>query len=178
MPRPDFRPQNIQEAYEKAAVSALNKMGAMLRTVVSTELRTHYNIKKQDLDKYIRVVKATRGHYEISLMIANQQLPLILFDPIQTKEGVSVEEIKGKRITIKHLFIAPRKIGSLMNIGTDDVFKRRTKKRLPLIEATGPNIADLARSKRISAAIKKAYDEEFATLLSHEFSYYYSQMRQ
>lgn len=168
---------------EKAAVSALNKMGAKLRTAVSVAIRSRWNITKTDLDKYIRFTKARRGNYGIELWVGTRKFGLDHFGKIaQGKTGVSVEIIKGKPVEVRvkqiGTFIGRRAVGQLANVGAAAVFVRTSKGRLPVKRVMGPSFADLARSKLVSEAIRKTYDEEFPGLLSHEFQYYYSQIRQ
>ncbi|MFZ2190035.1 MAG: phage tail protein [Candidatus Magasanikiibacteriota bacterium] len=170
----EFKLITLEEAIRKAVASSLNKMAARLVTAISRYLRTHYNIKKRDLDKNFSVEKATSKKPIATILVSGERLSLSMFNPKQTEEGVQIIIVKGKPVTIKNVFTGARKVGALGAIGNLDVFQRKGKKRLPIKQITGPDVASLARSKEVSSIIELTFNREWEPLFQSELRYYRS----
>lgn len=173
----DFTLKPIETVTLKAATSALNKLAARLVTAISRYLRTHYNIKKRDLDKNFSIDKATATNPTATIYVSGERLSLAQFNPKQTSEGVQVMIVKGKPVTIKHVFIGTKKVGALGSIGSEDVFQRKGKQRLPIKQITGPDVASLARSQEVSTLIQETFNKEWKQLFQSELRYYLSKSR-
>lgn len=97
-----------------AAPRALNKLRDQARTAGIRELSRIYGIpvRKVDDPKYLTTTDASASSLSASITVKGAGFPLMLFDPRQTKAGVSVT-IKGRRITIPHAFIGRMKNGHI-----------------------------------------------------------------
>jgi hypothetical protein len=174
---PEFSLKPLEDAVRKAAASALNKIAARLITAISRYLRGHYNILKRDLDKQFTIERATSNNPTATILVSGEKLSLVAFNAKQTEEGVQVIIIKGKPVTIKNVFIGTKRVGALGSIGSKDVFQRKGKERLPIKLITGPDIASLARSREVSALIRKTFYTDWAKVFQSELRYYRSRSR-
>jgi hypothetical protein len=170
---PELALKKFKEDTRAASVSALNKLGARIKTRISTALRTKYNLMKREVDQYIRVRKANRNDLTIEIHAGTSKIGLDHFGKIkQGITGVQAQIIKGKLIEIKGSFIGRRKKGSEIGAGPQTVFIRKTEKRYPLRRVVGPSIADLASSRMIEETIQQVYKSDFPKLLESEIKYY------
>ena len=113
----------LPKEIEMATRGALNDTASHIRTVASREIRDKWNIKKKDLDPFIKVEKATRAKLEAKVEMRANPIPLSKFGARQTRKGVSVEVHKGKRKILKRAFFAQ------MGSGHSGVFRRKAKSR-------------------------------------------------
>lgn len=134
----------------KDATSKLNRLGKQLsksvvntalsrtinrtlttgRTQASRDIRSNYRIKKSDLDRKLKVYKASKVNLHGRINAYGVPISLNYFRPLQRKLGTSVN-VSGKRRMIKHAFIAampPRDVtGRLQGPGRKAVFMRSKK---------------------------------------------------
>jgi hypothetical protein len=93
-----------------AAPRALNKLRDQAWTAGKRKIADVYKLKVSDVDKYATLKTARIGDLEATITVKGKGFPLYVFQPRQTKKGVSVL-IKGKRIVIPHTFIATLRSG-------------------------------------------------------------------
>lgn len=96
----------------RAAVRAANDLTATAKTAALREISSIYGIGPRSFEKYVTLIPATGDDATATLRVKGRGFPLALFDPHQTKRGVSVR-IKRRRILIPHAFIARMANGHL-----------------------------------------------------------------
>jgi hypothetical protein len=175
----------------KAAVSALKKVTASAVTLISSEIRERYNIKKSDLDPRIKTQLPTGDDDLIAVItLSGKPLPLAFFNPKQfavnrvitrTKaglktvtrkraakfQGVEVEVLKGKRTQMKSAFLMNMRIG---RVGAG-VMRRLGKTRLPTREKDVISIASMSQNTDVSSRIEQKVKDQWNTVFPHELEY-------
>lgn len=123
---------------KKAGVRALNKTATQSRNFAQRETRKVINIKASKIKKAYAVVRAKinqpEPHAEINVRYTT--LPVIEYNGVrQTRKGVSVKMRKDKgRKLFKGAFIQK------MPSGHRGVFRRKSKRRLPIRQLRGPSV--------------------------------------
>lgn len=88
---------------QKIVKSFLNKLSSRVKTEIGRKIRGIYKIKLKDLK--LKIDKATSSRLTSLITAPLKRLNLISFAK-QTKRGVRVEVIRGKRETLHDAFIA------------------------------------------------------------------------
>ena len=142
------RVKRTKTAIAKARVSAINDTTRNLRSDASKEIRSSLRAKKKDVDKRLRIERATPSKPSGSLTIRSRPLSLSAFKPRQTKQGVSVKIRKGGATKkIKGAF-GPK----IPRLG-GGVYKRVGRARLPIRKLPG---IDLAAEAKAVGAVERA----------------------
>jgi hypothetical protein len=113
----------LPKEIEIATRGALNDTAKHIRSEASKDIRAKWNIKKMDLDPYFRIQQATRAKLEAEVSMKAKPIPVSKFSPTQTKRGVSVAILKGRKKILKGAFFAT------MGSGHRGVFRRGAKSR-------------------------------------------------
>ena len=121
----------------KAVYQSMNKATAKANTAMKNATRKVYNIKAKDLNKTVVKKNATAGKTEVSVVIRSRPISLSKFSPTKvnvkgkngrTYKGVSVKVKKsGGKTRVRGAFF-----GKAKNSGSEQIFSRRGKGRLPL----------------------------------------------
>jgi len=99
---PEFTLKKYKADVRDAAVSALNKMAARIKTRVSTALRQKYNLRKADVDQHIKIVKANKTNMTIEIYAGKEKIGLDHYGNVtRGTTGVRVEIIKGKPVEVR-----------------------------------------------------------------------------
>lgn len=131
----ELSPTKIQAAQRRA----VNRGITGARTEMSREVRKTVRVKSADVRDAVAIEKASGSVAtpEAKMRVRHKPIPLAHFgSPRQTKKGVSVTVIKGKRQAIPSAFIVD-------NLG-GHVFKRKGAARLPIRKLFGPSVRQLA----------------------------------
>lgn len=141
---------------EKALLKALSRAGnesiKAMRAEAKRKVREVSRIKASYLaDKAFRLsypYNMTALHNLVwEIDVSGREVPLGEYPSRQTKRGVSLEVMKGKRKVIAGAFIQPRKNGR------KGVFKRPSKERYPMGHKLGPRVSDIVGRKAVVDAI-------------------------
>lgn len=147
----------IPKAMPRVISRAINRTISPAKTAVSRGIRQEVNIKAGDLNKKIKVEKATFGKWEGRIKLSTKRIPLEDFGAKQTAKGVSYKIKKaGGRKVISSGFIAT------MASGHTGVFKRKGKTRLPIQEKFGPSIGIVF--KRANRLVQKVTADAYKNL--------------
>lgn len=167
----EFRTKALVNATRKS----FNRTVSTLRTRSNKEVREHRKLKAGEINRrFFRVMKA-RGsrldRLEASLDISGDPISLIRFvkgdkNPrnqkgikVKKRKPLKVEVKPGRRVQLKSAFIAK---GSG---GKNQIFRRRTGKRNPIVKQSVPALSTLFSRDRFRAPL-----EAFANAkLSQEF---------
>jgi hypothetical protein len=181
----------------KAAVLSLRKVSGSAVTVLSSEIRGRYNIKKSDLDPRVKIELPTGSDDLIAVItLSGYDLPLAFFNPkqfavnrqitrtkagLKTKtmkraakfQGVQVEVLKGTQTQLKSAFLMNMRIGRA-GVG---VMRRLGSKRLPTHEKGVISIASMAQNSNVEPAILRKVQEQWDTVFPHELEYQLSKSK-
>jgi hypothetical protein len=96
----------VRDVQSQAMPAALNVLADRAETVGVRMVSNEYGLTQRDFRKYLSRVRARPGgDSEAAIAATGRGLPIHLFQPRQTKAGVTVR-IKGRRVLFPHTFIA------------------------------------------------------------------------
>jgi hypothetical protein len=179
-----------KQPVRRAAIRALKKVSKQAVTVLSTEVRSRYNIKKSDLDPRVKITPPKGDDLTATITLSGYDLPLAFFGPRQfvvnrvitrTKaglktvtrkraakfQGVEVEVLKGKRTQLKSAFLMNMKVGR----SGAGVMQRRSKKRLPTREKGVISIAAMAQNSNVEPTTLRKVQTAWDTVFAQELNY-------
>jgi hypothetical protein len=135
------RLKGIPGAAEWAIMRTLNDVSVSGRQVAVTDILGRYNIGDKEVRSGMKIIKANPGRMVAIIRVSGYRFPLQLFSPVKTAEGMSFEEIRGRRTSISHVFSAIMKYGP-------NVFIRKGAARGPVQKMTGLSVANMAREQK------------------------------
>lgn len=147
--------------------NALNRAMTNVASNIKKEVRKEYIIKAKDIEATLIRRKATRNALSASILSRGNPIPLDRFK-------VSPRTVQPKRK--KPIKVAVKKTGlkELMGAFVADihgikVFRRRTKKRLPIDRLFGPSIPQMINDK-VAERINEEGRTTFQKRLEHEIN--------
>jgi len=164
------------EVYEKAAISALNKVVAQARTAMSREIRNEYNLSAKTVNDGLRTQRANsrQGTMSWSAVLESpsrkgRSMNLIHFSARQTKAGVSVQIKRGGgRKVIAGAFIA--------NKGRT-VFRREGKAHLPIVPLQTIEVAQMFNAQRVNGKVLDFIKAKLPEVFNHEAEFFLKRHR-
>lgn len=104
----------VRDAVQVAIPRALSKLADQAETAGLRKVNEIYRIGPRTFEQYVSVtpVRGAGTGFELSINTKGKGLPLYLFSPRQTKQGVTVS-VKGRRFLIPHAFLARMKTGHI-----------------------------------------------------------------
>lgn len=140
----------------------LNKVGQQAQTALSRKVRETYNITASRLKEAITTQKATTNNPEVTIRARGRRPGLQHYGARQVRKGVSVLVTKaGGRKVIRHAFIPKTIVG---------VYRRKTKKRLPIERLTGPSVPQMIGKVGVNEFMK-VVDEKIEKVFNHELEW-------
>jgi Arc/MetJ-type ribon-helix-helix transcriptional regulator len=177
----------MEELVKQAVYSTMSKVRRKARTLLSTEIRKKWNIKKRDLDKKIRIRVGSRGgrHYEsFEITIRGMSLSLSYFGAKQyarnrvitrtkTREnkrrskfqGVRVEVVKGRKTKLSGAFMQQASSGHMM------VMRRKGKSRYPVQIKAAISPASMFAEAATADAFEEGLMDYLERTFEHELSW-------
>jgi len=125
--------------FKQAMRSTLDRTATFAKKAVADEVVSQYNVKRADVVSKIVVQRTTMDQLKTILRITSAKFMLIYFNPKQTSHGV-IAWIQRKNVSYY-----PSAFIATMPTGHRDVFKRKTKRRLPIKSRPGPSVTDLSK---------------------------------
>ena len=147
---------------------ALNRAGTSGKTAMVKAVVADTGLRQKDVNREVQVDKATRSDPRVAFVIRGRRIPLISFgargpEPSRGRgRGVSYRLPTG-RGRVPGAFIAT------MHSGHRGVYKRSTKKRLPIIELRGPSLPHVF--EKFVPAFHAAAQESLVKNLRSEISF-------
>jgi hypothetical protein len=157
--------RNKQRAVNRAAVRALNRTADQVRSAGAKSIAQELGLKQKTVRERLRVIRARRGDLRSVVVATGEQLGLIHFKARQVAAGVTVM-LRGKRELKKGAFIAT------MPGGHRGVFRRRTRKRLPIREMWGPGIPFTMAEQHIFSALERLARKRWAVNFASDLRFY------
>ena len=164
------------QTLNKAISSALNKTVVTAKKEMSSGVREIYNLKKKDLDPKIHVKKASMNNTSSTITVRSSPIGMIHFNATATKAY-----LKGRKTYYKtsaKILKKERKkvyrgvfIGKAKNSNSSQVFRRSTKKRLPLKKMSVITPTSMVKMEGLDDFIK-VIQRDFNKNFNHEFSHF------
>jgi hypothetical protein len=148
-------------AVSAAASRALNRAISTVRTDVTRKLAKELGLAQTPIRERLEIQSASPKRLEATLVVSSKPVPLIEYAARQTKPGVTYRGPQGRRL-LRGSFIARMRSG---HVG---VFKRRTRKRLPIFERVGAPLPLVALKAKILESALAIGEAEFQKRLTHE----------
>ena len=152
------------KATSRASSTAANRAAKSTVAKFSRTVRVSVNVKAARLKKMAKITRATRSNPVARIKVTGAHIPLTDMGARQGKKGVTVKPYRNKgRRTIRRAFIAT------MASGHKGVYRRTTKKRLPIEESFGPSAINLweHRSRRLNAFAIRQLKKELVRAIQH-----------
>lgn len=143
----------IRNGAPRAAARAINRSITTLNAQASREIAKDVGLPVTQVKKSLRIIRARFESLVGSVEVTGRRIPIIAFAARQTRRGVTYRGRGGGRKVIPGSFIAT------MRSGHEGVFRRRSKRRLPIIELLGPSLPKVAANAAIVATIRRIADE-------------------
>lgn len=167
--------KKMGQQFPAAGASALNRMAKMAKTEISSTIRQDYNIKKSDLDPYIKFKAASARNLRAVLSSSTGRIPLGKFlrgVSGSTKRIVKAFGQSGVPIAVRKGRVEMR--GKAFVVRTrygPGVFVRSGKKRPEIKALYGPGVTQLFGSKYMRDVIERLVNTKFGSILMHEIDF-------
>ena len=155
-----------KKAYRGVVLRSLIKVSRSAEVQANRMIREEYNMRRSDVDKLINLRPASISNLSAVLVVRGKRLPVMLLQPRQTKQGVTIAITRGTRKLIRHAFLAK------MKSSYESVFQRKTKKRLHIKELRTISAAEMFGKQINMVILDKFVADKFPGLLEHELQYY------
>ena len=136
--------KSIPGGLNRAIPAAINKTVKTAKVRTARAIGEVVNLKITRIKRSIRITPpARRGHWRREVIVDDsKRIPLSQFGARQTQKGVSYKIARNQpRTTIKYDALTNPVFLKKLRTGHVGIFKRRTTKRLPIVELRGPSIA-------------------------------------
>ncbi|EFV78955.1 hypothetical protein HMPREF1013_00839 [Bacillus sp. 2_A_57_CT2] len=148
--------------------SALNRAVTNVSSNVSKEVRQRYVVKAADIKNTLSKTKASRSNLSAIVKSSGGLMPLDRFKVSprtvqpRRKKPIKVSVKKGGLKTLPGAFV--------VNLNGIKVFKRTTKRRLPIMRLFGPSIPQMIGNEEVREKINLEGNETFQRRLDHEIN--------
>lgn len=147
---------------------AINRAVTNVNSNVKKEVRKEYNISAADIQKTLKVSKATRASLRGEVKSTGSPIGLDKFkispktvNP-RRKSPIKVGVKKGDLKKLLHAFVA--------DVNGTKVFEREGKSRLPIKRLFGPSVPQMIDNDDIRAKIELEGQKTFLTRTEHEIN--------
>ncbi len=166
-----------KKKYKLAMLSALNKLSMKARTAVYKAIKDRYRIKRSEIN--VRLVKANTTTMASVFIAKYRPLPLTKFFVKQSKKGVKVEVLRGRKKLIPGAFIGYPMGRNYSEYGQEKkvvatlplVLRRQSRNPYPLEGLSGPSYGAMLKNPETKAAVNEIINNDFQRILLHEIDY-------
>jgi predicted transcriptional regulator len=161
-----------------AVARAINHTMAKIKTMSSREIRKIYALDAKTVNDALRQVKADRLTLTGKVIGKGKPIPLYKFKARQTKQGVTVTVINGKRKFIPGVFLAKMKNGHMGVMFRGKYAGRNMQRRknriaktgpdLPITQMSGVSIPKSLTNDVVTKSLMRGINEMFPKRLEHE----------
>jgi hypothetical protein len=174
----------IDQARTVAIPRAMNKLIDQAQTAGLRKISDVYGIGPRTMEKYVTTRLATASALEASITAKGKGFPLSMFQPRQTRNGVSVR-IKDRRVIVPHAFMATMPNGHVgvfargayggkgVLVFTGSTFGRFKfgRRRLPINELYTLSPPDALSNDDVTRAMQDRVDQQAAKVLAQELAF-------
>ena len=162
---------NLQRAMRNANRSTINKVLAKAKTATSKAVREVYNIKTGDLNKVLKLRRASNQRLQGLITVKTSKTSLIKFGAlprqINRRAGVTVKVKKaGSRKVVTGGFIA-----KAAGVDAKQIFIREGKARLPIQKRFSLSMSDMVEIQG-EKALNNTIKNELPKLQRKELEFY------
>lgn len=182
----------IKSAIEKGTVSAINRAARSALSRIETFITGVYAIKKKDLDKQAKIIKAQYGKTSSKIIVSEEAIGIYKFRARQTRRGVTASVRKGDRKLYRSKDDSRGSfISKMVKSGHYGVFLRmqdeityyehmyQTKKGITVKKYKGEKIRELFgvsamrlfKSDLVQSSIRGEFSDRFKVELEREMKY-------
>ena len=147
---------------------ALNRAASSSKTAASKEVRREYYVKAKDVNKTIKIYRASRKKLGALVISKDSKLPLdrFKFSPRTRpkrppKGGIKVAVKKDGLKNLMHAFLVDAPGGAM-------IFERVGKPRLPIKRIMGPSVPQMLGTERVRTKFFEKARETYDKRLDHE----------
>ena len=147
---------------------ALNRAATAAKTAAVKEVRQGYYVKAKDVNKTIKIYRASRSKLGAVVVSKDSKLPLdkFRFSPRTRpkrppKGGIKVAVKKTGLKTLPHAFLVNHDTGT-------QIWQRVGKDRLPIRRLMGPAVPQMLGADRVQKAFYERGREMYEQRLDHE----------
>src|SRR5690554_1402652 len=147
---------------------ALNRAASSSKTAASKEVRQEYHVKAKDVNKTIKIYRASRKKLGALVISKDSKLPLdrFKFSPRTRpkrppKGGIKVAVKKDGLKNLMHAFLVDAPGGAM-------IFERVGKPRLPIKRIMGPSVPQMLGTERVRTKFFEKARETYDKRLDHE----------
>lgn len=148
----------------RVAAKTLNKGAVSVRSVAVKEIAGATGIKQKAIRTNTYIQRATRSRLVSAVVAKGKAIPLIHSGARQTKKGVTAKTGRGRRL-YKSAFI------TTMPSGHKGVFRRKSRKRLPIREMYGPSVPTAFVWRSIDAAMRATVRKRLPIIANQEIRF-------
>lgn len=145
---------------DRAVALALVDTAKAANSKAGSAIAKHTGLRAGRVKQNLFYDKVHVGQYQTHLRSTTRPIPLIEFGARQTRQGVRAAKPWGRSQVFKSAFIAT------MPSGHRGVFRRRTKRRLPIKEMMGPSIHGSYAQPSVRAVTTTAIKTRLPVLLA------------
>jgi len=160
----------IKNGQQRAVTRAINRTLITWRAEAARLIRVDTGLKVGVIKDAMRINNANFSRLAGSVIVTGKRIPLIEFgatgpEPSRGRGRVTYRVGPGRRTTVPGAFIAT------MHSGHRGVFKRRSPRRLPIVELRGPSLPKVAANAAIVKAFETVADAALQKNLAHEVEF-------
>lgn len=168
----------LDKAMRRAVPRALNRAAVSARAEATRAIRGEgYKLRAAVIKDQLGIQRATLQNPVARLEARYKAIPLLEYRARQTRKGVSVDVLRGRR-TISSVFIAKMPSGHrgvFRRIGRKNRWELRHGKRvrtgLPIKELFGPSVADAFANPKVIQKLREHAMERFDVELRRELAF-------
>lgn len=164
------------EVVDKSAVSALNRVGSMVKSEAVRQVKAQRNLPVREIRHHVRQEKAWGKHLVTVIRGTGRSISLRTYGAHNTAHGVSVKVMPahGRKIVHRHgnkAFIFSRGHRAPRGTATGPVMVRTGRSRLPIEKLYGPSIPTAFVKRVVMMAFRRLAEKKWPERFDHEVRY-------
>lgn len=154
-----------REAFPYAARQSVNRTAAALESKAIADVSKAMGIQRKPVRQSFSRTRASLKHLVAVVTASGREIALIHFNARPVKAGVSHTAWAGRKLA-KGVFIVKLKSGHR------GVFKRTSKKRLPIKELWGPSVPKVMADEALAGALQRFGGERLEREMRQNLKFY------
>lgn len=148
---------------------AINRAISTMKTSTNKEARVLYHLKSGDINKTFSIKKASKNNLRAVIISKDTKLGIEKYkiSPKQPRPGKPPTSLK---VAVKKDGLKPIEGAFVADIHGIKVFKRTSKRRLPINRIMGPAIPQIIKNKEIMKNSEKAAIKMYKKRIEHEIN--------
>ena len=171
------RLKDIPKKAPNAISKSLNRAMTNAAVTLSQEIRKDYNIKAGEIKGSIKKTRANPGTLSAEVKSKGSVIPLDKFKTSRLMTTSNKGDVKSVSLNKKVVKAAVKKgamkpvLGAfVVSLHGAKIFKRETKKRLPINRLFGPSVPQMGSNEKIAEAVNDKAEGMYSRTLDHEIT--------